>query len=61
MFPENYIQDDIEENETISTGKMFLYPLNKLSERMIYKVAPGSTRISTIAKGYNKKALLISR
>jgi hypothetical protein len=42
-------------------GKMFLYPPNKISDRLIYKVVPGTTKLSVITKDYNKKTLPFSR
>jgi hypothetical protein len=40
---------------------MFLYPPNKISDRLIYKVVPGTTKISIVAKDYNKKNIPLSR
>jgi hypothetical protein len=40
---------------------MFLYPPNKISNRIIYKVQPGTTKITSIAKVYQRKNLPFSR
>jgi hypothetical protein len=40
---------------------MFLYPPNKISNRIIYKIQPGMTKITAVAKDYNKKNLPFSR
>lgn len=50
MFAEHYVQEEIANDERISVGKMFLYAPNKISDRLIYKVTPGTSKISITAK-----------
>ena len=40
---------------------MFLYPPNKISDRLIYKITPGTTKLTVVAKDYNKKNIPLSR
>jgi hypothetical protein len=61
MFAEHYVQDELGSNEKVSIGKMFLHQPSKISDRLIYKVTPGTSKISIIAKDYNKKNVPLSR
>jgi len=61
MFAEHYAQDEIANDERISVGKMFLYSPNKISDRLIYKVTPGTSKISIVTKEYNRKNVPLSR
>lgn len=38
IFPENYSHDDIEANEPINAGKIFVHPPSKVLDRIIYRV-----------------------
>lgn len=50
MFAQHYVQNEIGNDERIGVGKMFLYSPTKISDRLIYKVTPGTTKISIVAK-----------
>lgn len=36
IFPENYSQDEVEDAENISSGKLFIHKPEKLLERVVF-------------------------
>jgi hypothetical protein len=55
------VQEEIGNDEKVSIGKIFLHSQSKISDRLIYKVTPGTSKISIVTKDYNKKNVPMSR